>query len=61
MGYYRVSPWFSHGVYYSLFFHDVHSARGRRSQTKSAVTLRFDVNAMRWVKLEGHRMNGTRR
>jgi hypothetical protein len=60
MASYRMSPWFTPGVYYSVYFPDVHHESGRQAyQRDLAVTARYDINAHLLVKLEGHVMTGT--
>ena len=74
MSSYHVRPWFSPGVYYSVYFPDSDNRQGNGPavgqvagqplgraayQHDLGVTLRFDVNPYWIVKLEGHRMHGT--
>ena len=74
MSSYHVRPWFSPGLYYSVFFPDAENRQGSKPaigqvsgpslgraayQHDLGVTLRFDVNPFWIVKLEGHRMHGT--
>ncbi|HEY0709255.1 MAG TPA: hypothetical protein VGG33_20765, partial [Polyangia bacterium] len=74
MGSYRVTPRFTPGAYYSVFFRDVglfddpkkscdrwlFEGCGRQNfQHDLAFTLRFDINPFWLVKLEGHYMRGT--
>jgi hypothetical protein len=71
MASFRIAPWFTPGVYYSVLFPDVDDRsgddllptmqrRGRSAyQHDLAVTLRYDVNEHWLVKLEGHYMHGT--
>jgi hypothetical protein len=60
MGAYRVTPWFTPGLYYSLFYKDMNKRKGRENfQHDAAATLRFDINPHWLVKLEGHYMRGT--
>jgi hypothetical protein len=60
MAAYRLMPWFTPGVYYSLFYNDVEKRKGRENfQHDAAATLRFDINPHWLVKLEGHYMRGT--
>jgi hypothetical protein len=60
MGSYRIGPWFTPGVYYSLYYVDVEKRKGRQNfQHDAAATLRFDVSPHWLVKLEGHYMRGT--
>ena len=58
---YRVMPWLSPGVYYSVLFKNVDSRTTTRDQYQHdvAATLRFDINDHWLVKLEGHYLNGT--
>jgi hypothetical protein len=60
MAAYRLIPWFTPGVYYSLFYNDVEKRKGRENfQHDAAATLRFDITPHWLVKLEGHYMRGT--
>jgi predicted porin len=60
MASYRIAPWFTPGVYYSVYYPDVHQTRGRQNyQHDFAVTARYDINRFWLVKLEGHVMDGT--
>ncbi len=60
MGSYHVTPWFQPGLYYSIFYPDIHFRSGReRVQHDVAGTLRFDINDHWLFKLEGHFMSGT--
>lgn len=60
MASYRVTPWFTPGLYYSVLYPDVHNHRGRQHyQHDFAATVRYDLNANWLVKLEGHVMHGT--
>jgi hypothetical protein len=60
MASYRVTPWFTPGVYYSVLFPDTDERSGRSAvQRDLAVTLRYDLNAHWLLKLEGHYMHGT--
>ncbi|HEX3769563.1 MAG TPA: hypothetical protein VHV30_01805 [Polyangiaceae bacterium] len=60
MATYRAASWFQPGVYYALFFPNVHDRSGRANQQHDvAATLRFDITPHWLVKLEGHYMNGT--
>jgi len=58
---YRVLPWLSPGVYYSVLFKNVDNRTATRDlyQHDVAATLRFDLNDHWLVKLEGHYLNGT--
>lgn len=60
MASYRLSPWFTPGVYYSGFFANVDERKGHENyQHDVAATTRFDLNAHWLLKLEGHLMRGT--
>jgi hypothetical protein len=60
MASYRVRPWFTPGVYYSLLRADVANRSGRAEhQHDVALTLRYDLQAHWLLKLEGHYMHGT--
>jgi hypothetical protein len=60
MASYRFTPWFTPGVYYSVFFPNADERKGRAaSQHDASATLRFDLNAHWLLKLEGHFMHGT--
>ena len=60
MGAYRLSSWFTPGLYYSLFYRDMNKRKGRENfQHDGAATLRFDVTPHWLVKFEGHYMRGT--
>jgi hypothetical protein len=57
---YRVIPWLSPGVYYSILFADVDHRTGRNAyQHDVAATLRFDLTDHWLLKLEGHYLHGT--
>jgi len=57
---YRVMPWLSPGVYYSVLFKDVDHREGRDAyQHDVAATLRFDLTDHWLLKLEGHYLHGT--
>lgn len=58
MASWRVTAWFSPGVYGSIYYPDV-GDRSANGQNDVAATLRFDINPWWLVKLEGHYMNGT--
>ena len=60
MASYRVTPWFTPSVYYSVYFPDV-TQRSLRSnyQRDAALSLRYDLNTHWLLKIEGHYMNGT--
>jgi hypothetical protein len=60
MGSYRVSSWFTPGVYYSVLYPNVDNHKGRDMyQHDVAATLRYDINQNWLVKVEGHVMHGT--
>jgi hypothetical protein len=75
MSAYHVTPWFTPGVYYSVFFQNADNRTGNapaigappgapplgRSayQHDLALTLRYDLNSFWLLKLEGHYMHGT--
>ena len=60
MASYRVLPWLSPGVYYSLLFRDVDHRSGRDAyQHDAAATLRFDLTDHWLLKLESHYLHGT--
>jgi hypothetical protein len=57
---YRVLPWLSPGLYYSVLFKDVDHREGRAAyQHDVAATVRFDLTDHWLLKLEGHYMHGT--
>ncbi len=57
---YRITDWFTPGLYYSLLYATVDDRESReRQQHDLALTLRFDINEYLLVKLEGHYMHGT--
>jgi hypothetical protein len=57
---YRVAPWFTPGVYYSVYYPNIDKRDGRESyQHDAALSLRYDLNANWLLKIEGHWMNGT--
>ncbi len=60
MASYRVSSWFTPGIYYSAYYPNIHQRSGRQNyQNDLAVTARYDLNKHWLVKLEGHFMDGT--
>jgi hypothetical protein len=60
MGSYRVAPWFSSGVYYSLLDAGAPGPKTRdKYQQDFAVTNRYDLTSNWLLKLEGHYMRGT--
>jgi hypothetical protein len=57
---YRIKPWFTPGLYYSVFFPKSGDWSNRKDyQHDVALTTRFDINEHWLVKLEGHFMRGT--
>jgi hypothetical protein len=57
---YHVTPWFTPGAYYSVYFPNVEQRASRQNyQRDLAVSWRFDVSENWLFKLEGHWMNGT--
>jgi hypothetical protein len=57
---YRVAPWFTPGIYYSLLFSDTDDRSGRDAyQHDVAATFRYDLTPHWLLKLEGHYMHGT--
>jgi hypothetical protein len=57
---YHVTPWFTPGVYYAVFYEDYRDRKGRDAyRHDAAATLRFDINRYWLLKLEGHYMLGT--
>ena len=60
MASYRVRPWFSPGVYYSVLRSDFENRTGiSEFQHDVAISARFDINPHWLVKLEAHAMYGT--
>jgi hypothetical protein len=60
MASYRITSWFSPGVYYSLVYPNIEHRSGReRYQHDFAATVRYDLNANWLLKIEGHLMHGT--
>jgi hypothetical protein len=60
MGAYRLSPWFTPGLYYSMFYRDKDKRDSREDfQSDLALTLKFDLGPHWLLKLEGHYMDGT--
>jgi hypothetical protein len=60
MASYHVTPWFTPGAYYSVYYPNTERRHGRENRQRDlAVTFRFDVNQYWLLKLEGHWMNGT--
>ena len=60
MASYRVAPWFTPAVYYSVYYpnKDQRSLRADY-QRDAALSLRYDLNTHWLLKLEGHYLNGT--
>ncbi len=60
MASYRVTPWFTPSVYYSVYFPDM-TQRSLRSnyQRDAALSFRYDLSTHWLLKVEGHYMNGT--
>jgi len=57
---YRVTPWFTPGIYYSVLNPSLGQRTGRSAyQRDLALTFRYDLNAHWLLKLEGHYMRGT--
>jgi hypothetical protein len=57
---YRLTTWFTPGVYYAGQYEDVEKREGRQQYRHDfAATLRFDLMANWLIKLEGHLMLGT--
>jgi hypothetical protein len=60
MATYRVTSWFTPGLYYSVYYPNVEKRTGRENyQHDVALSLRYDLNAHWLLKLEGHFMRGT--
>jgi hypothetical protein len=60
MASYRMSSWFTPGVYYSALFDNVENRHQRGGfQHDVAFTTRYDFNAHWLLKLEGHVIHGT--
>jgi hypothetical protein len=60
MASYRVTPWFTPGLYYSLYYPNVDKRDAKEDyQHDAALTLRYDVTPNWLVKVEGHFMHGT--
>jgi hypothetical protein len=75
MSSYRVTPWFTPGLYYSAQFANANDRTGKEAtygsppgspplgraayQHDVALTLRYDLNQYWLLKLEGHAMHGT--
>jgi hypothetical protein len=57
---YRVKPWLTPGLYYSMLYPNAAVRTSRATELHDvAATLRFDLNEYWLVKLEGHFMSGT--
>jgi hypothetical protein len=60
MASYRVSSWFTPGMYYSALFDNVEERHRRGGfQHDAAFTTRYDLNQHWLLKLEGHVIHGT--
>jgi hypothetical protein len=60
MASYRVAPWFTPGIYYSVHYPDVDDRSGRdKKQQDLALSFRYDLNENWLFKVEGHYMHGT--
>lgn len=57
---YHVTPWFTPGAYYSVYYPNVEHRDSRKDyQRDLALSARFDLTKNWLLKLEGHWMNGT--
>lgn len=57
---YRVTPWFTPGAYYSVYYPNIEQRDSRKDyQRDLALSVRFDLTPNWLLKLEGHWMNGT--
>lgn len=57
---YRVKPWFTPGIYYSLYYPNTAVRKTRADEQHDiAATLRFDINQYFLIKAEGHFFMGT--
>jgi hypothetical protein len=57
---YHVTPWFTPGAYYSVYYPNQDLRHGRENRQRDlALSCRFDLNQYWLLKLEGHWMNGT--
>lgn len=57
---YRVRPWFTPGVYYSVYYPNLHHRDGRENyQHDLAITFRYDLTPNWLFKIEGHAIHGT--
>ncbi|HMJ10940.1 MAG TPA: porin, partial [Polyangiaceae bacterium] len=57
---YRVAPWFTPGVYFSVYLPNVDERDARKDyQRDLALSFRYDLNPHWLLKIEGHYMNGT--
>ncbi|MEZ4272684.1 MAG: hypothetical protein R3C68_15010, partial [Myxococcota bacterium] len=60
MASYKISPWLTPAVYYSLYYPNIDTRSGLENvQHDISVTLRFDLTPSWLIKLEGHAMIGT--
>jgi hypothetical protein len=60
MASYRVTSWFTPGLYYSVQYNDIANRDGRAAyQHDLALSLRYDLDANWLLKLESHYMSGT--
>lgn len=60
MASYRVTPWFTPGAYYSVYYPNLHERRGPAAyQRDAAVSFRYDLTENWLLKLEGHWIHGT--
>jgi hypothetical protein len=60
MASYHVTPWFTPGAYYSVYYPNKEKRDARADcQRDLALSFRFDINQNWLVKLEGHYFNGT--
>jgi len=60
MASYRVTPWFTPGAYFSIYYPNKDQKAGRAAfQHDLALSTRFDITQNWLVKLEGHWMKGT--
>jgi hypothetical protein len=60
MASYRVAPWFTPGVYYSVLYPNIDDRSGRdMKQHDLALSFRYDLNEHWLFKIEGHYMHGT--
>jgi hypothetical protein len=60
MASYRVAPWFTPGVYYSVLYPNIDDRSGRdMKQHDLALSFRYDLNEHWLFQIEGHYMHGT--